>query len=162
MDILEIILKRRSVRAYQDKEIPDADLNKILESARMAPTSFNSQNFKIVAIRNPATIVRLAALSRSPFISKAPLILAIFNVNLENKYAPLDAAIVADHIMISAWSLEVGSVFIGAYHNDEIRKFLSAPDTAEMIALMPLGYPADKEIPKKRKSLDELISYEKF
>lgn len=162
MNIFEAINKRRSVRAYQDKEISDNDLNKILEAARMAPTSFNAQNFKLIIIKDAKKKTDLASLSRSPFIAKAPLILVALSVNKENKYAPLDVAIVLNHIMLSAWDLGIGTVFIGAYHNDEIRKFLGAPETSEMIALMPLGYPADKEIPKKRRELNELVSYEKY
>ena len=162
MDIFETILKRRSVRSYQDKEIPEADLNKILEAARMAPSGFNAQTFRIVVVRDRAAKIKLGELAKQPFIAGAPIILAAINLDLENKYSPLDVAIMFDHVMLSACALGIGSVFVGAYHNDEIRKFLGAPDDSEMIALMPLGYPADKEIPKKRKSLNELISYEKF
>lgn len=162
MDIFETILKRRSVRAYEDKKISEADLNKILETARMAPSGFNAQAFRIIVIKEEARKLKLGELARQPYLAQAPVVLALANTMLENKYSPLDVAIVLDHVMLASVALGIGSVFIGAYHNDEIRKFLGVPETAEMVALMPLGYPADKEIPKKRKSLDELISYEKF
>lgn len=162
MDIFETIFKRRSVRIYEQREIEREKLDRILEAARMAPTSFNSQNFKLVVVKDQKAKANLASLSKSPFIAKAPLILGALNVNIENKYAPLDIAVVLDHIMLSAWDLGIGTVFIGAYQNDEIRKVLGAPETAEAVALMALGYPADREIPKRRKSLDELVSYEKF
>ena len=162
MDIFETILKRRSVRAYQDKEISKADLDKILEAARMAPSGFNAQGFRIILIKDQAIKVKLGELAKQSYLAKAPVVLALANTMLENKYSPLDIAIVLDHVMLASTALGIGTVFIGAYHSDEIRKFLGVPDTAEMVALMPLGYPADKEIPKKRKSLDELVSYEKF
>ena len=162
MEVFEAINKRRSVRAYQEKAISDGDLNKILEAARMAPSGFNAQAFRIIVIKDPATKLKLGELARQPYIAKAPIILAALNLKLDDKYAPLDVAILLDHVMLSAVSLGIGSVFVGAYHNDEIRKFLDAPDDSEMVALMPLGYPADREIPKKRKELSELVSYEKF
>ena len=153
MDIFEAINKRRSVRAYQQKEISDEDLGKILEAARLAPSGFNAQAFRIIVIRDAAVKQKLGELARQPYIAQAPVVLAAVNLDLENKYSPLDVAIMLDHVMLSACALGIGSVFVGAYHNDEIRKFLGAPEGSEMVALMPLGYPADKEIPKKRKEL---------
>jgi len=162
MDVFELINKRRSVRGYQDREIPDADLDKILEAARMAPSGFNAQSYRIIIVKNREAKIKLGELARQPYIAKAPVILAAVNLDLEDKYSPLDVAIMLDHVMLSACALGIGTVFVGVYHNDEIRKFLGAPEDSEVVALMPLGYPADKEIPKKRKSLDELVSHEKF
>ncbi|MCX6809901.1 MAG: nitroreductase family protein [Candidatus Berkelbacteria bacterium] len=162
MDFLELVKKRRSVRAYQNKSIPDRELSKILEAARLAPSGFNAQAYKIIVIKDEKSREKLGELAKQPYISKAPIILAAVNTKLDDKYSPLDIAIALDHIMLAAAELGIGTVFVGAYHNEEIRDFVGAPNTAEMVALMPLGYPADKEIAKKRKEISELISQEKF
>jgi len=162
MDIFEAIKNRRSVRLYQDKEIPEAELTKILEAARLAPSGFNAQAYKIIIIRDPAAKAKLGELSRQPYIAKAPVVLAAVTTKLDDKYSPLDVAIMLDHIMLSACALGIGTVFVGVYHNEEIKKLLNVPDSAEMVALMPMGYPADQPIPKRRKELKELVSQEKF
>ena len=162
MDFLELVKKRRSVRAYQDKPISDNDLNKILEAARMAPSGFNAQAYKLIVIKDEKSKEKLGEIAKQPYISKAPIILAAVNTKLDDKYSPLDIAIALDHVMLAAAEKGIGTVFVGAFHNEEIRDFVGAPVSTEMVALMPLGYPADKEIPKKRKELSELIGSEKF
>ena len=84
MDIFETINKRRSVRMYQEKEVPDADLNKILEAARLAPSGFNVQAFRIIVIKDPATKAKLGELARQPYIAKAPVVLAAINTKLKD------------------------------------------------------------------------------
>ena len=162
MSILELVKSRRSVRRYQDKPIAKADLENILEAARLAPSAHNAQEYKIVVVQDGFARERLSEAAGQPFIASAPAILVGVATNPQSKYHAIDLAIAFDHISLTAWSLGIGSCWIGAFGNDEVREAISAPEGCRVVVLMPLGYPADRELPKRRKPLAELVSRDKL
>lgn len=169
MDIYEAIKKRRSVRAYKDEEINETVLNKILEAARLAPSANNAQRYKLIIIKDPEKKKALAkaALNQS-FIARAPVIIVGVAIDPESDddstvpFYAVDLAIAFDHITLVATAEGLGTCWIGAFKQGEVKKILNIPDKYEVIALMPLGFPNDKPRPKNRKSLKELVCYEKF
>jgi nitroreductase len=163
MDILKLIKTRRSVRAYQDKPIPKEDLDKILESAHLAPSAHNDQGYKFVVIKDKEKLKRIAEINRAPFVANAPLALVCVSNNLESKYHIVDISIATDHIVLAAWSLGIGTCWVGAVGaQKEVAEVISAPKGTEPIIILPMGYLADREIPKRRKEIDEIVSYEKY
>jgi nitroreductase len=159
MDIFEVIEKRRSVRKYEGRDIADDDLRKILEAARLAPSAYNAQEYKIFVVKEKQKKEVLASAVAQPFIAQAPVILAGIALNPDRKYYAIDIAIAFDHISLSATALGIGSCWIGAFGNEQIKEIIGAPENSKVVILMPLGYPADKPIPKMRKSFDELVEY---
>jgi len=65
MDVMEVIQKRRSVRSYEDKPVPEADLRRIVEAATWAPSGFNKQPWKFVVIRERTLIDRMVEAVRT-------------------------------------------------------------------------------------------------
>lgn len=163
MDVFKAIKSRRSVRAYEDKQISDEDLNQILEAVRLAPSARNLQGYKFVIVKDKQRIKKIAETNKMPFVSQAPVVLVCVSTNLQNKYHLIDLAIAVDHLVLTAWSLGIGSCWVGAIGQaEEIAKEIGAPKDTLPAIILPLGYPADREIPKRRKELEEIISYEKF
>jgi len=74
----------------------------------------------------------------------------------------VDLAIAMEHIALQAAAEGLGTCWLGAFSQQEAKKILEIPEEYKIVTLMPLGYPADSPGPKDRKSLDELVSYEKF
>lgn len=169
MDVYEAIRTRRSVRAYQDKPVPEDALNRILEAGRLAPSASNRQDWKFIVVKDPETRKAIAqAANNQQFIAQAPVVIVAVSLNPERimrcevpAYA-VDLAIAVDHMTLAATAEGLGTCWIGAFSQDEMRKVLNIPDKYKVVTLTPLGYPADSPRPKVRKSLEEIVCYEKF
>jgi len=169
MNIHEVIKKRRSVRAYTSEEVPEEKLQRILEAARMAPSASNRQQYKFVVVREPEKRKQLAeAAAGQSFVGEAPVVLVAVSLNPERimscqvpAYA-VDLAIAVDHITLAAAEEGLGTCWIGAFSQQEVKEILNIPTSYKVVALLPLGFPADSPGSKVRKSLEELVCYETF
>ncbi len=169
MDVSNAILDRRSVRAYEPKEIPEESLNEILEAARIAPSAANRQLWKFVVIRDKERRRAIAkAAGGQGFVGEAPVIIAAVGLQPDHlmgcevpAYA-VDLAIAVDHMTLQAVELGLGSCWIGAFSQSEVRRILNIPEEYKVVALLPIGYPATSGGPKIRKSLKEIVCYETF
>lgn len=76
----------------------------------------------------------------------------------------LDVSIAFTHLILAARAEGLGTCWIGAFKNDEIKKLLEVPDEYEVVAATPLGYPSWNIFiePENRKNLDEIVSLNKF
>jgi nitroreductase len=74
----------------------------------------------------------------------------------------VDVSIVMDHLTLAATDVGLGTCWVGAFDPDAAREVLGLPLDVEPIAFTPLGYAADQPKPKKRKSLSELVRYERW
>ena len=163
MNVFELIKSRYSVRKYKKKDIPNADLDKILETARMAPSAHNSQNYKIVVVKDQEKKDLLAQITKMSFIAQAPVILVGIALDPSSEYWPVDMAIFFDHVSLAAVELGLGTCWVGSIKDEiKIRKIIDAPQSSKAMIVMPLGYPDHKALPKTRKSFEQLYSFEKF
>jgi nitroreductase len=168
MEYSQLIADRYSVRAYRPDPVEDEKLLQILEAARLAPTAANRQPIQLVVMHTAGREAELGRIYRRPWFVQAPLVIAVcaissqawvrendrFNARL------IDAAIVADHLILAAANLGLGACWIAAFNVDAAREVLRLPAEAEPVIFTPLGYPADAPGPKIRKSLAELVRYE--
>ena len=74
----------------------------------------------------------------------------------------IDTIIALENMVIAAWSLGVGSCWIGAFNEEKIKKILNIPDHWKIVALVTFGYPAEQPKPRKKKQFDELFSFNSF
>jgi len=168
VDVYEAIQCRRSVRTYEDAPIDPAQLARVLEAGRLAPTARNRQEFKVIVVRDAATRAALAEAAEQPFIATAPVVLAVVGLTPGNTMScgiptdPVDCAIVIDHMVLAAVAEGLGACWIGHFDQDACRRILSVPDSAAIIELLPLGHPGGAGGAKSRKSLEEVVAYEKF
>lgn len=169
MNIYEAIEKRRSVRAYQDEPVPEESLKKILEAGRLAPSAHNAQEYKFVVVKDAQKRKQLAkAASDQRFIAEAPVIIGAVSLNPEHLMSSgvpaygVDLGIALDHMTLAAVEEGLGTCWIGAFSQDEVKKILKIPESYKVVALLPLGVPYDRPGVKSRKSLKELVCYEEF
>lgn len=169
MNVEDAIKNRYSVRSYLDKPVEEEKLNKILESARLAPSAGNRQNWKFIVVKDKKTRELLAeAAANQSFVKEASIIIA--GISLDPDYimrcevpeAPLDLAIAIDHMTLQATELGLGTCWIGAFYQDKVKEILKVPKQYKVIELLTLGYPADRPSFKSRKPLKEIVSYETF
>jgi nitroreductase len=170
MDFFELIQNRYSVRAYRPDPIEDEKLEKLLEAARLAPTAANRQPFQLIVVRTEGRKEELQRIYRREWFVQAPIIICACAVGDEGwvrsedkkRYRDVDIAIVMDHLILAATALGLGTCWIAAFNPTVAREVLALPDNVEPIIFTPLGYPADKPEPKERKSLSQLVRYERW
>jgi nitroreductase len=184
MELFEAMKTRRSVRAYQDKPVEDEKLRSVLDAVRMAPSWANMQCWRMVVVKDKSVQEKISDLSyvESYFSPKgyksnpskkalaaAPVVIALCadpaqsGVLWDQNYYLVDAGIAAQNLMLAARGLGLGTVFVGVYDEEKLKKLLNIPASIRIIGLLPLGYPTEeKKDGPKRKPLDEICFNEQW
>ena len=163
MDVFETIRTVLAVRAYQDKPIPAEVVRKIVEAAWLTASSRNGQPWHFIVVENRETLKKLGALARTgPYIAQAPL--AIVVAMEQSPYAVSDGSRAIQSMVLTAWSKEVGSNWVGFQGLTEIKPLLGIPAEVDVLAIVPFGYPAKHlgKGKKNRKPLAEVAHHERF
>ena len=169
MEFQDIILKRRSVREFGDKPVPDEKLRRVLEAARLAPSAGNRQPWKFVVVKDSNKRKALAqAANNQVFVGQASIIIVAVALMPERimtcgvpSYA-VDLAIAIEHIVLAAVDEGLGTCWIGAFSQENARRIVGVPDKYKVVTVMPMGYPAVETAPRPRKPIEEVVCYEKF
>jgi nitroreductase len=169
MDVFTAISNRRSVRAYKDYEVEDEKLKKVLDAARLAPSASNRQEWKFIVVRDKEARKKLkkAALGQS-FVAKAPVVIVACATEAERVMAcgqsayTVDVSIACTHMILQAFELGLGTCWLGAFHENEVKDILKIPGHMRVVTMIPLGYPDQPPLMKSRKSLEEIVCYEKY
>lgn len=156
MTILDAVRERRSIRKFLSKEIPDGVVEKLKEALIWAPSAGNLQARKFYLVFNKEIKERLAkAALNQNFIAKAPLVIvACTDSNIKmhygergvNLYTIQDVSASIMGMMLVAHELGLGTVWVGAFYEDEVSKVINLPPNLRPVAIVPVGYPAG--IPK--------------
>jgi len=170
-NFLNLVKKRRSIRSYENTAVEKEKLEYILEAFRLAPSAKNLQPWKLVVVTDKAIMQELVPACRNQaFIVEAPIIIAVC-VKEEEAYAtmggylnssPVDVGISFEHLMLAAAEQGLGSCWIGAFDEKAVGKVIGVPENVRVVALTPIGYPNDQGRERKRKSIEEIVSYNKY
>jgi nitroreductase len=169
MDVFEAIKSRRSIRSYSDRKIEEDKLKKVLEAGRLAPSAGNMQEWKFVVVRDQDLKEKLGtAANNQRFIAKADVIIVgcateVDKIMTCGQYTyPIDLAIAMDHMSLQAVEEGLGTCWIGAFKEDEVKKILGIPQEIRVVELMPLGYPLFMPEPRSRKKLENIVTYDRW
>ena len=164
MSLLDVILRRRSIRRYENKEIPKDVLDKIVEAGRQSPSAANRQPYRFVIVTDSEIKKELKGLF-SRFLKDAPVVIvgcANPKALLTGKWATVDTTIALENMALAAWSLGIGSCWIGSFNEEKAKELLKIPEDWKVVALVTFGYPAEQPKPRKKKSTEDLFSYNTF
>lgn len=158
MEVFEAIRTLLAVRSYQERPVPDEVVRRVLEAGRLTASASNKQPWHFIVVDDPATLDELASLARTgPYIAGAPL--AIVVVVNQTPYAVSDASRAIQDMLLTAWDDGVGGNWVGFVDGLEaVKPLLGIPDDRDVLAVLPLGYPADAigQGKKQRKPLGEI------
>ena len=167
MELFETIKTRRSIRRYKNQPVEEDKLVQILEAARLAPTAKNRQEFRLIVVRDRERRQKLAGMANhQPFVAQAHVVIACCGLMPEYRMScgqpgdAIDGAIVIDHMTLTARSLGLGTCWIGAFSQEDVKELLGVPEDAHVIQLLCLGYPDTEPEMPSRKSLEDLVLYE--
>jgi len=169
MEVFDAIKTRRSIRSYLPDEVGQEKLNQVLEAARLAPSGANRQAWKFVVVRDAGIRKQLAGVTRGQdFVADAPVVVAAVATDptaTTGSGEPahrIDLAIAVDHMTLAAHALGLGTCWIGAFDQRGAERILKVPQSAEVVVLMTLGYPAREGVFRGRKSIEEIVSYDGY
>jgi len=169
MDVFTAISQRSSVRAYKATDVEEDKLKKVLEAARLSPSASNRQDWKFIVVKNKETRKKLAkAAFGQSFIGEAPVVIVACGMEPKAMLAcgqpmhTVDVSIAFAYMILQAYELGLGTCWIGAFNEDETKKILSIPEHVRVVAMTPLGYPNQPPSQKSRKTLDQIVCYEKY
>jgi nitroreductase len=178
-DLMEIIKGRRSIRRYQDKEIPEADLQQILESVQWSPSWANTQCWEVVVVKDKEMKQKLNETlpPTNPArkgLPDAPVVLVLcgklqssgyYKGQVTTKFGDwflFDLGIATQSLCLTAHSLGLGTVVVGLFDHDKAKAVLGVGEVYELVAMIPVGYPAKDSPAPKRREIGEFTHYDKF
>ena len=165
MSSIDFVLSRRSIRRYEEKDIPSDILEKIIEAGRQAPSTANRQPRRFIILTDYEIKKELSKGLFNRFLKNSPVVIvgcANPKDLLTGKWASIDTAISLQNMVVAAWTLGIGSCWIGDFKEEKVKQLLNIPAKWKVVALVTFGYPAEKPKQRKKKSTKELFSYNKF
>ena len=179
MDVFEAILSRRTIRKFEDREVPATEVEKILEACRWSPSWANTQCWEIVVLRDARArkAIEVAVPEGNPAyrcVCGAPLVLAVcaklgasgyYHDAVTTKFGDwflFDLGIATQNISLAAHALGLGSVVLGLFDQDKARTAIGVPEGYELVTLMPMGYPAEEPRVPKRKLSSDFSHYDQW
>jgi nitroreductase len=178
-ELLELIISRQSDRKYSDRQIEKDKLDRIVEAGRMAPSACNAQPWKFIIVNDPGLVLKVAdaasakLIGMNSFVAQASVIIVVVReksnmsskvgATIKNKdYSLFDIGIATENICLQAKAEGLGSCIIGWFDEKMIRKLLEIPRSKRVELLITLGYSLSEQREKRRKPVEEKVSYNKY
>lgn len=171
METWDAIRSRRNVRGYEDRAIPEDDLDRILEAARRTPSSMNRQAWDFVVVKDRDRLQELAKAWRyAAHIAESAATIALVVPTSEDRDErdtfQYDIGQVTMSIMLAATDLGIGSGHASVGDQALVRGVLGLPDDRECAIFVALGYPADRRLEPiahpNRRVLDDVVHRERW
>ena len=163
MKLFEAIEKRASVRQYVPVEIPQADIDKILEAARRAPSGKNVQPVQYVVVRSKETLEKLSRAQGC--IAQASAAIAVVADPQQSVYWLEDASAATTQMLLAIEALGYASVWIEGTlkpHEDYAKELLGVPAGLRLVMILPIGKASAPVGQKPKKSLSEIVHWDRW
>ena len=173
MDVTEAIMNRRSIRTFKKLELPPKIINQLIDAARWAPSAGNMQpwTFIVAAKAETKQMLSTAAYEQKSLTEASIVIVVCANLkHATETYGPRgqtlycyqDTAAAIENILLTACSLGLGTCWIGAFNEEQIKKVINCPPEMRPVALIPVGYPNESPSPRARRPAVEVMHQESF
>lgn len=170
-DLLETIKGRRSVRAFEEAQVPEDILDALLESARWAPSGSNIQPWLFGVVRDPVKIKNIS--SFSPGLNGRPPLLLVLCVDTKLAFerggelgrdalAAMDTSMAAQNIMLLAHDLGLGTCAVKSFNPQGVAKILGLPEHVKPELIITVGYPARTGGSGRRKPIEDVVFYDEW
>ena len=176
MTAKECITGRRSIRQYTDQPVSHELLAQIVET--YAPSWKHTQIVRYIAVEGEKKAKLAACTSSFPgngkIMENAPMVVAVtvikgrsgferdgsFTTARGDAWQMFDAGVASEAFCLAAYEQGLGTVIMGIFDQQEAADLLEIPDNQDLIALIPIGYPAEAPVAPKRKPVTDLLSYQ--
>lgn len=181
MELKQCVEGRRSIRKFKSEAVSDELIEKIVQVATLSPSWKNSQTTRFIAVSNPEIKTALAEKCVMDFeynkktILNAPMLILVTTVSprsgFERDGSPstskgthwesFDAGIATQTLCLAAYEEGLGTVVLGIYDEDKVMKTAAIPEGQKVSAMVAIGYADESPAMPKRKSIDEVLSFQK-
>ena len=169
MDVMTAVKGRRSIREYSARHVEDEKLEMVLEAARLAPTAGNNQSWKFIIVRDGETRTRLSEVAGGQmFVKQAPVVIVACGTEPgrimlcgQHRYT-VDLSIAMSFMLLEAYEQGLGTCWLGHFDENKVKGILGIPENVRVVAISPLGYPAESPSARPRKKLNEIVCYERY
>lgn len=162
VDVEEAIRTRRSIRSWSSRPLERDTIEGLLDSVRLAPSGMNGQQWELIVVTERDRLERLVPICNNQrHVGQAGAFVFIVT-DPSAKWVHVDPAIAMDHLTLRAREMGLGTCWIGAFDEARMRDFLGIPDEKIAVIGMTLGYPGDDPAPRGRRSLEELVHWERY
>ena len=172
MEFQKVISERFSVREFNGQKLTKEDIDKIINAGHIAPTGCNYQPQRILVLNSDVAIEKLRKCTKCHF--NAPNAFLICHNQSESWVrpydkalsSPIDAVIVATHMMLKAKELGVGCCWVMHFNPAQIEQEFNLPESVKPVALLVMGYPSQNakpiEMHYKTRPIEEVVFYDSF
>lgn len=178
-DFFDIVKTRRSVRKYEEKDVPEEMIQTLLEAVQWAPSWANTQCWEIVVVKDDSIKEKLQGViaPKNPAtkaITAAPVLFAVcgklnssgyYDNKVTTKFGDwfmFDLGLATQNLCLTAHYLGLSSVIVGLFDHDKAGEILNVPNGIEVVALIPVGFPAKSPSPPKRREISEFTHNDTF
>lgn len=180
MELQQAIANRRSVRKFTEHYVTDDEIKEILNAARLAPSWANTQVWSFIVVRDREIIGQVVETysktnpARNCSLSASALIVCCAQANVSGckeknpitkfkEWFMFDLGLAVQNLCLRAHELGLGTVVVGYMDHDACKKIMMVPENIEVVAVIPVGKPAepDKKGPSK-KELKDIIYLDKY
>lgn len=173
MELSAAVKGRRSIRSYKPNDVSEEKVEMLIEAATFAPSAGNIQPWEFVIVRNPEMKKQLAiAAHEQSFMEQAPVVIVVcaneilssqgYGARGETLFCLQDTAAAVQNMLLTAYSLGLGTCWIGAFEEDEVSDVLKIPEGVRPVALVPVGYPAKIGVLRSKRSMEQIVHHEFF
>jgi nitroreductase len=179
MDLIDAIKGRRSIRKYKPDPVPEETLQIVLEAVRLAPSWANTQCCEVIVVKDSKVKSQLATAlpNTNPALSsvtEAPIVLVLCGIKgisgfykgqprtEKGDWLMFDIGLAMQNLCLAAHGLGLGTVVVGNFNHQKAAEILGVPQSVEVVAMTPLGYPVSAGGAPKRKEISEFVFYEKY
>lgn len=164
MNALAMFRARSSVRKFTDEPVSRESLELMVDCARLAPTAMGLQTWEFVVITNAVSRKCLAdALEYGKFVAQAPAVIMV--LCKDSKYYLGDGCTATTTLLLAATMQGLGSCWIAADKKpftDYLRSLVDAPMNYRVVSIVAVGYAAETPVHSNKRTLHEVIHWEKF
>ncbi len=154
MDIYDLIVSRRTIRKFAQKEINAADLMRYINAARIAPSAANLQPLKYVIVKGDEMRAKVFSTLKwagylapeyNPKDNERPMayIVVCCDANIRTNGYDMDVGAAVENIILSALNDGIGSCWLGSVDRPLLQEILQLDDSAVISCVLALGYPAE-------------------
>ncbi len=173
MELLDAIKGRRSIRKYKTQAVPDEIITTLIDAGTHAPSAGNIQPWHFIIVKNSSVKAKLAeAAYDQTSIEQAPVVIVVcadenqvqtrYGKRGVTLYCLQDTAAATQNILLAAYSLGLGTCWIGAFNEERAKQAINAPEGVRPVAMVPLGYSEVTPRQRMRKILNEVSRIDSF
>ena len=179
MELMQAIKERRSIRKFEDRPVPDDALRTVLEAVQWSPSWANTQVWEVVVVKDQPIKEKLSeTLGKGNPAGKAmvnaPVLMVLCGKKESSGYYSgvkttkfgdwlmFDLGLAAQNLCLAAHGLGLGTVIVGLFDQDRAAGVLGVPETHELVAMIPMGYPAKEPPAPKRREATEFTHYDRY